>query len=70
MIAWCAGYDACMNEQTTDPIDADAAEIDARSPDAAEEIEELVEEADDLGRDTPAPDEVDPPTPDGTSSPR
>jgi hypothetical protein len=34
-----------------DPLDEAAAEIDARSPDAAEQIEELKEEAEDLGRD-------------------
>ena len=33
-----------------DPLDTEAAEIDARDPDAAEEIEELVEHAEDLGR--------------------
>jgi hypothetical protein len=34
-----------------DPLDEDAAEIDARSPDAAEEIEELLEHSEELGRD-------------------
>ena len=38
-----------------DPIDEEAAEIDARSPDAAEQIEELVEHAEELGRDTDVP---------------
>lgn len=37
-----------------DPIDEEAAEIDARAPEAAEQIEELVEHAQDLGRDTAA----------------
>jgi hypothetical protein len=44
-----------------DPLDKDAAEIDARSPEAAEEIEELLEHSEELGRD---PDqEVDPDAP-------
>lgn len=34
-----------------DPIDEEAAEIDARDPDAAEEIEELKDDAEALGRD-------------------
>jgi hypothetical protein len=34
-----------------DPIDREAAAIDARSDDAREQIAELVEHADDLGRD-------------------
>ena len=33
-----------------DPIDEEAAEIDARSPAAAEQIEELKEHAEDEGR--------------------
>jgi len=41
-----------------DPIDAEAAHIDARSEEAAEEIQELIEHARELGRDAPA--EVDP----------
>jgi len=41
-----------------DPIDAEAAHIDARSEDAAAEIGELIEHARELGRDAPA--EVDP----------
>jgi hypothetical protein len=36
-----------------DPIDREAAQIDARSEDAPEEIEELIEHARDLGRDAP-----------------
>jgi hypothetical protein len=41
-----------------DPLDEDAADIDPRSPDAAEDIEELIEHSEQLGRD---PDqEVDP----------
>jgi hypothetical protein len=36
-----------------DPIDREAAHIDARSDDAPEEIEELIEHARDLGRDAP-----------------
>ena len=36
-----------------DPIDREAALIDARSEDAPEEIEELIEHARDLGRDAP-----------------
>jgi hypothetical protein len=45
-----------MTSETTpdpspDPIDVEAAEIDARSPDAPEEIAELIEHAEDLGRD-------------------
>ncbi len=39
------------DETDVDPIDEEAAEIDARSPDAAEEIEALREHAEDLGRD-------------------
>ena len=34
-----------------DPIDEEAAEIDARSPDAPEQIEELKQDAERLGRD-------------------
>lgn len=43
-----------MNDEQApepDPIDEAAAEIDPRSPDAPEEIEELREDADELGRD-------------------
>jgi hypothetical protein len=38
-------------EQEPDPLDVDAAHIDARSTDAAEDIDELLEHADELGRD-------------------
>ncbi|HEY3485571.1 MAG TPA: hypothetical protein VGK49_09305 [Ilumatobacteraceae bacterium] len=38
-----------------DPLDTEAAEIDARDPDVAEEIEELVDHAEDLGRDPDQP---------------
>ena len=41
------------NEGQVDPIDREAADIDARSEDAPEEIEELIEHARDLGRDAP-----------------
>lgn len=34
-----------------DPVDEEAAEIDARSPDAPEQIEELKDDAEALGRD-------------------
>ena len=44
-----------------DPIDEEAANIDVRDEHAAEEIEELVEHARDLGRDADA--EVDPDAP-------
>ena len=36
-----------------DPLDREAAQIDARSEDVAEEIEELVEQSRALGRDAP-----------------
>jgi hypothetical protein len=42
-------------DEHVDPIDAEAATIDARSEDAAEQIEELVEHADDLNRNTQVP---------------
>jgi hypothetical protein len=49
------------SNRDTDPLDADAAEIDARSPEAAADIEELIEHSEDLGRE---PDqEVDPDAP-------
>ena len=38
-----------------DPIDEEAAEIDARSPSAEEQIGELVEHAQELGRDSDLP---------------
>lgn len=37
-------------EQQPDPIDEEAAQIDARDPDAAEEIEELKDDAEAMGR--------------------
>ena len=40
---------------TPDPIDEEAAEIDARSPDAPEQIEELVKHSDSLGREANLP---------------
>jgi hypothetical protein len=40
-------------------IDTEAAEIDARAPDAPERIAELAENADELGLPTPEPSEVD-----------
>jgi hypothetical protein len=53
-----------MNDNTPepsaepDPLDEEASEIDARSPQAADDIEDLIERAEELGRD---PDqEVDP----------
>ncbi len=54
------GYVEFMNDisdthSTPDPIDEEAAEIDARSPDAPEQIEELVKHADSLGRDASLP---------------
>ena len=42
-------------------IDQEAAEIDARSPDAPEQIAQLAETADSLGLATPEPYEVTPP---------
>ncbi len=41
------------DDKAVDPIDREAAQIDARSEDAPEEIEELIEHARDLGRDAP-----------------
>lgn len=42
-------------------IDREAAEIDARSPDAPEQIAQLADTADELGLATPEPYEVTPP---------
>lgn len=42
---------------TPDPIDEEAAEIDARSPDVEKQIEELVEHAKEIGRDAEVPGE-------------
>jgi hypothetical protein len=39
------------DEDGVDPIDRDAAEIDARSEDAPEKIQELIEHAESIGRD-------------------
>jgi hypothetical protein len=47
-------------------IDQEAADIDARSPDAPERIAELIEDADDLGLPTPEPSQVEAPDPDGS----
>ena len=44
-------------------INDEAADIDARSPDAPEQIAELIDDADDLGLATPEPPDVDPPAP-------
>jgi hypothetical protein len=46
------------NHDEADPIDQEAAQIDARSEDAPEKIEELIGHAEDLGRDATQP--VDP----------
>ena len=54
-------------EQAAALIDEEAASIDARDPDVAEQIAELAADADDLGLPTPDPSEVDttvPATPD------
>jgi hypothetical protein len=39
------------DEGSPDPLDVEAANIDARSTTATEQIEELIEHADELGRD-------------------
>ena len=52
------GYERDMTESQPDPIDEEAAEIDARSEDAPEQIAELIEHAQEMGRDTSLPDEV------------
>jgi hypothetical protein len=41
------------DDDHVDPIDREAAQIDARSEDAPEEIEELIEHAREIGRDAP-----------------
>ncbi len=46
---------------SVDPLDREASQIDARSEDAPEEIEELIEHARNLGREVPG--EASPPTP-------
>jgi hypothetical protein len=55
---------ASRDASDVDPIDVEAAQIDARSPDAAEDVAGLAEHAAELGRDTDAapveiPDDVD-----------
>ena len=42
-----------VDDGHVDPVDREAAQIDARSEDAPEEIEELIEHARALGRDAP-----------------
>ncbi len=50
------GFDAKgAGEEQVDPIDAEAATIDARSEDAAQQIERLVEHAEDLGQNSQGP---------------
>ena len=51
--AWWAGNWCTMSEtnQEPDPLDEEAAEIDPRSPEAPEDIEELIEHSEELGRD-------------------
>lgn len=44
-----------MSNPEPDPIDEEAAEIDPRDPDAAGEIEQLKQEAEELGRETRNP---------------
>ena len=39
------------SNQEPDPLDVEAADIDARSPEAPEDIDELIEHAEELGRD-------------------
>jgi hypothetical protein len=39
------------SNQEPDPLDEEAAEIDPRSPEAVEDIEELIEHSEELGRD-------------------
>jgi hypothetical protein len=43
------------NLPAPDPLDEEAAEIDARDPDVVEEIEELKEDAEAMGRDVEDP---------------
>ena len=49
-----------------DPVDRDAAGIDARSPDAPEQIEELIEHAEELGREPEA--EIEPDAEEGAAT--
>ena len=55
------GYGRHMTQTQPDPIDEEAAEIDARSEEAPEQIAELIEHAQEMGRDTELPDDVDGP---------
>ena len=48
-------------EEAQENIDLEAAEIDARSPEAPEQIANLADAADELGLATPEPYEVPPP---------
>ena len=52
------GMPSDEREESQSVIDAEAAEIDARDPDAPEQIAELIEDADDLELPTPEPSEV------------
>lgn len=47
-----------MTDAHPDPIDEEAAEIDARSEEAPEQIAELIEHAQEMGRDTSPPDDL------------
>ncbi len=49
------GPDAETDTPEPDPIDEEAAEIDPRSPEAPEQIEELKEDAEAIGRDVEQP---------------
>jgi hypothetical protein len=49
------------DQQQPDPIDEEAAKIDPRSTEAPEEIEELKEDAEELGRDVKDPPVEEPP---------
>lgn len=44
------------DDEHVDAIDREAAQIDARSEDAPEEIEEVIEDAHSVGRDAPGED--------------
>ena len=50
-------------DEAVELIDEEAAEIDARSPDAPEQIAELIDDADDLDLPTPEPSDVEAPAP-------
>jgi hypothetical protein len=47
------------HDDAADPIDQEAAQIDARSEDAPDKIEELIEHAEDQGRDASQPIDAD-----------